>query len=349
MARQPESTRKRQWEVTGQIHAQPRIQQGSRKLAAETVPSVTPQLPSSMQVRKEKNETHDKPFEAGRLEQYKKEWEKLTSDPFILQMIDGAEIPLSEIPKERNSDKNQVQGHLWTETDTVTEELLEMGVIKEAVLEKDEVVSPIFLVPKSDGKCRLILNLKSFNESVAYEHFKMEDLRTATNMMTKGCYMASVDLRHAYYSVRVNTEYQHYLKFKWRGKLYTYTCLPNGLSCCPRFFTKLLKPVYAQLRNKGFLSTAFIDDSYLQGRDKVECQRNIGATVKLFQSLGFILHDKKSVVKPTQKLRYLGFVLDSRELTVRVPEERADKIRKACEGLASKAKCTIRELAQVIG
>ena len=61
------------------------------------------------------------------------------------------------------------------------------------------------------------------------------------------------------------------------------------------------------------------------------------------------MHDRKSVVKPTQKLRYLGFVLDSRELTVRVPEERADKIRKACEGLASKAKCTITELAQVIG
>ena len=32
-----------------------------------------------------------------------------------------------------------------------------------------------------------------------------------------------------------------------------------------------------------------------------------------------------------------------------MPEERADKITKACEGLASKAKCTIRELAQVIG
>ena len=41
--------------------------------------------------------------------------------------------------------------------------------------------------------------------------------------------------------------------------------------------------------------------------------------------------------------------MDSRELTVRVPEERADKIRKPCEGLVSKAKCTIRELAQVIG
>ena len=205
------------------------------------------------------------------------------------------------------------------------------------------------LVPKSDGKYRLILNLKSFNEYVACEHFKMEDLRTATNMMTKGCYMASMDLRHAYYSVCVSTEYQIFLKFKWRGKLYAYTCLPNDLSCCPRFFTKLLKPVYAQLRNKGFLSTAFIDDSYLQGRDKVQCQRNIDATVKLLQSLGFILHDKKSVVKPTQKLKYLGFVLDSRELTVRVPEERADKIRKPCEGLVSKAKCTIRELAQVIG
>jgi hypothetical protein len=58
-----------------------------------------------------------------------------------------------------------------------------------------------------------------------------------------------------------------YLKFQWRGKLYQYTCFPNGLAICPRKFTKLLKPVFSNLRSIGHLSVIFIDDSYLQGAD----------------------------------------------------------------------------------
>ena len=97
----------------------------------------------------------------------------------------------------------------------------------------------------------------------------MENLSTATQMVTEGCFMASVDLRHAYYSVPVKPPFRKYLKFKWKGRLYQYTCFANGLSNCPRYFTKLLKPVYAHLRSKGYLSTAFIDDCYLQGQTYV--------------------------------------------------------------------------------
>ena len=70
--------------------------------------------------------------------------------------------------------------------------------------------------------------------------------------MKQNCYMASVDLRDAYYSVPIDKEYQKFLRFSWRGKLVQFTCLPNGLSCASRLFTKILKPVDA----------GYIDDSY---------------------------------------------------------------------------------------
>ena len=57
--------------------------------------------------------------------------------------------------------------------------------------------------------------------------------------------MASVDLKDAYCSVPVASLSLKLVKFSWKGKLYQYTCLPNGLSSCPRKFTKLLKPVYS--------------------------------------------------------------------------------------------------------
>ena len=61
--------------------------------------------------------------------------------------------------------------------------------------------------------------------------------------------MATLDLKDAYYSGRVDPAYQKYLKFFYKGKLYKYLALPNGLATCPRKFTKLMKPPLAKLRD----------------------------------------------------------------------------------------------------
>lgn len=77
--------------------------------------------------------------------------------------------------------------------------------------------------------------------------------------------MASVDLKDAYYSVNIAEIHRKYLRFEWIGNLFQYTCFPSGLALCPRKFTKLMKPVYSDLRKLGFENVPYIDDSYLQG------------------------------------------------------------------------------------
>ena len=191
-------------------------------------------------------------FHAGKIKQFLPTWETLTSDPFILKSVSGAEIQLNERPETKNHAANQIQGNLKAETETEVQKLLDMGVIEFSQDEEGQFVCPIFLVPKPDGTYRLILNLKEFNENVTYEHFKIENLQCATKMLRKNCFMASVDFKHAYYSVPVAKEFQKFLKFKWKGQLYCFTCLPNGLALCPRLFTKIMKPVFATLRQQVF-------------------------------------------------------------------------------------------------
>ena len=82
----------------------------------------------------------------------------------------------------------------------------------------------------------------------------MDTLETAINMMKPGVFMASIDLKDAYYSVPIRIAYQKYLKFAFNIKLYQFTCMRNGLSSATRIFTKLLKPVYETLHNKGYLN-----------------------------------------------------------------------------------------------
>lgn len=87
--------------------------------------------------------------------------------------------------------------------------------------------------------------------------------------------MASFDLRNAYYSVDIHEYDQKMLKFQWKGKIFQYTCLPNGISSAPRLFTKLLKPVYSILRQYGHKNVGYIDDSLLVGDNYTECEANV--------------------------------------------------------------------------
>ena len=63
--------------------------------------------------------------------------------------------------------------------------LLKKGAIETCSFMKSQFISKIFLVPKSSGGFRLVLNLKSLNEFVLTEHFKLEDHKTVIRIISK--------------------------------------------------------------------------------------------------------------------------------------------------------------------
>ena len=87
--------------------------------------------------------------------------------------------------------------------------LLAKGIIKKSSHEEGEIVSPIFLREKPDGSHRLILNLKETNKFVENFHFKMETITTILSSVRPNCYMGSIDIKDAYYSVPVCEEDQN--------------------------------------------------------------------------------------------------------------------------------------------
>ncbi|XP_013393685.1 uncharacterized protein LOC106161315 isoform X3 [Lingula anatina] len=233
--------------------------------------------------------------------------------------------------------------------DIEIKKLLDMKVIIPVNSEAGQILSPIFLRQKENGEYRLILNLKKLNRFIPYQHFKMETFEKTLPLITKNVKMGSVDIRHAYYSIKLADEQQKFFRFQWRDKIYQYTCLPNGVSEGPRLFTKLLKPVFGKLRSLGYVSSGYIDDSLIIGCDDLECTENLNATVTLLSKLGFIINEDKSVLRPTSKLKFLGNVIDSDKMIVTLPLDRQEKIISACEELYNVSKAPIRQVARVIG
>ena len=132
-------------------------------------------------------------FKAGQVKEHFSNWQKITSDPEVLQNIKGAKIPFIT---ESKMDKIPINPNFSSEkekaVDSEIEKLLKKGVIKET-------------------------------------------LNHMLKLMKPNCYMASLDIKDAYYTIPVTEEFQKYVKFIWKGKLLK--LLPNGLSPCPRWFT----------------------------------------------------------------------------------------------------------------
>ena len=206
-------------------------------------------------------------FKGGRVAHFCKEWEKITSDCEVLDIVRGQRIefdtePFQNSPRLQSNFTDAQRAVIRSEIS----KLVEKSVIIRTQHKPGEFISSILVRPKKDGTNRMILNLKDLNQHVQYFHFKMETLIDAIRLMTPNCFMGSVDLKDAYYSVPIARAHQKFLKFEWEGSLYAFTCFPNGLASCPRKFTKLLKPVYSVLRQLGHLSSLYIDDSIYMGK-----------------------------------------------------------------------------------
>ena len=81
-------------------------------------------------------------------------------------------------------------------------------------------------------------------------------------IITKDYFMASTDLKDAYYSVKISKNFTRYLKFEFLDKLDKFVCFPNGLAPCPRKFTKIAKVPLSDLRLPKIVVSGYIYDFF---------------------------------------------------------------------------------------
>ena len=110
--------------------------------------------------------------------------------------------------------------------------------------------SRLFLVPKSDGTFRPILDLKRLNLYLDIPTFKMETLFSIITALQPQEWITKIDLKDAYHHIPVQMNIRKYFRFVIAGKPHQFRVLPFGLSTAPREFTKILAPVVQLLRSQ---------------------------------------------------------------------------------------------------
>lgn len=277
-------------------------------------------------------------------------WEKITQDPFVLDTLGGYKIKFLKNPlqfSERTAHQVSLENKKLLKL--AVDKLLNAEAIEKCSASEGQFVSPIFLVPKPDGSHRFILNLKDLNWFICKEHFKMEDLRSALNIMNEGDFMCKLDLKEAYLMVPIDPDCRKFLRFLFDGQLYQFSALPFGISPAPCVFTKLIKPILSWLRAKGLRIVAYIDDFIIFGRSREKCLEAVNLVINLLLELGLIINWGKSEIVPSKRCKFLGIIIDSEKMILELPLEKKVKIVKLVNKTLREAKIKIQSLAEVVG
>ena len=214
-------------------------------------------------------------FKGGNIRYFSKIWYRYTKDKYILDIItNGMKLDLKQLPTQNSRSSYPISNKENEVISVEIKKLLKKLVIVYSTLEEGEFISDIFTRDKKDGNKRMILNLKKINKFVNYKHFQMESINNIVNLIKPNVYMASTDLKDAFFSVPIHYDHQKYLKFIF-GNLFQFTSMPNGYGPAMRIVTKISKVQFGHLRNQGRNSVVYVDDSYLQGDTYQGCFANI--------------------------------------------------------------------------
>ena len=125
----------------------------------------------------------------------------------------------------------------------------------------------------------------------------------------------------------MNSKFKQFVRFIWKGVRYQYNVLAMGLAPAPRQFTKLMRPVLAHSNSLGISVSAYLADLFISAPSEEQCAANIQTTIEVLRNLGFAVNEKKSVVKPTQLITHLGFVMATKQMVVYLSPDKLEKLK----------------------
>ena len=213
-----------------------------------------------------------------------------------------------------------------------------LGEIKQGnyaiVRNKPTIISAIRAIPKPDSDEVRLIHDCCMPEGQGYVkniyHFQFQSIDDAIDLLRPGYFMAKIDLYHAYRSVLIRPHNYQGTGLKWKFKgskvKFTYfvdTRLIFGGRKSPGIFHRLTQAVKRIMSRKGYNAiVVYLDDFLIIGESREACQVAFYALLALLQNLGFSISWHK-VVPPTQRLAFLGILLDTVESTMSLP---ADKL-----------------------
>lgn len=294
----------------------------------------------------------------GRLAKFYEGWLRCTKNKWVLSVVrHGLRVPFRCRPHQRIPPPETTPSSDRTLTGEAVQEFLDENVLEPAP-RKTPRWSPLyrhshFTVPKKGTtKVRHIINMKAGNRFVVKTHFKMEGLESLRSIIRQNDWCVKVDIASAFTHVMIHHSHRDFFRIRWKGREYRFRAMPFGYRDSPRIFTMLMRAALKPLRERGIRLVAYLDDILLLASSPTEAAQHGKLLVDHLASLGFNLKLEKCVLRPSQKIEFLGMSLDTNRLILTLPPSKVAALRKDVRSLRDSHQRTppsAKEVASLVG
>ena len=223
-------------------------------------------------------------------------------------------------------------------------------------------ISRFGVIPKSHqpDKWRLIVDLSfprghSVNDGISkplcsLSYITVDDAIEEICKSGPECLLAKIDIKSAFRLIPVHLADRHLLGMEWRESVYIDNCLPFGLRSAPKLFNLLADLLLWIAKSRGVsFSIHYLDDFLTIGPAASSiCQQNLDIFKSTCCELGVPLALEK-VDSPTTCLTFLGIVLDTCSMEIRLPSEKLTRIQREVSSWLQKRSATKRQILSLIG
>ena len=220
-------------------------------------------------------------------------------------------------------------------------------------------ISPIGVVPKKNGKFRMIVHLSnpeknSINSCIddVFAEVHYSSITEAINLvlgMGPKAFMAKSDVESAFRLLPIKPDQYHLLCLKWKDEYYVDRCLPMGARSSCALFEKFSTALEHIANRKGVTSiTHYLDDFFLANRTSQGCEKDLRKFQAICEDINVPLSAEKTK-GPTQVIDFLGFEIDSVKEEIRLPKDKVTKGVQLLSSAITKRKISLNDFQAVLG
>ncbi|KAA6359251.1 MAG: putative reverse transcriptase, partial [Streblomastix strix] len=211
-------------------------------------------------------------------------------------------------------------------TEKLDEELRE-NIIEQIHPEQAKWFNPTFIIPKPHWKWRKILDANSFNKEIQMILFRMIGTGEVRDLLRKGDWATSLDLKSAFHHLIVYPPRRPYLAFEAMGKVYQYRAMPFGTQHSPIFFPQALAMVLTKIRRESNIRILnYVDDLRLLHQNKERLRKQTLIIMKILEAFGWTIAQEKCEIEPKQQINFLEWTLDLKRMQLKMIDIKKPKI-----------------------
>lgn len=189
-------------------------------------------------------------------------------------------------------------------------EMLESGVIRPST---SNYSSPVFLVPKPDGKFRPVIDYRHLNAKINIESVPLPDVHTAFAWFKGATIFSSLDLNQAYYQIPLAESCKKYTAFCTDWNLFEYNKVPFGLATGAQVLTRTLDKIFADVKFQYVYH--YLDDLVIYSNNFEEHLAHLEEVLTRLRQAGLTVNPGK-VKFATDQLSFLGHKVSAHGVTI---------------------------------